>query len=283
MPLDLGWDVVKDVVTWATAAHSAAKDWAEHRIGNVVEHAGVLVAGTNKLNSVVVQLLRPLAYFDPQEWGLEERRNLVHNLVLFVEESVVVPRMRVARQLRTLLPDLDDRDVVLPAGLILQFADFLFTPPSARYSQYPSDETETLPNTETSTHHVTALDSASYVYDQWLTESLPPPPRLTYLIRNAQTSAEVAELRGLAEMLTSLPDGTRGTMHMLESVDPSLRSAIGELVVDSREIFRKSASAKRYGASCRRHAVGLWATHSCAATRFSCFAAPDMGLLALLQ
>jgi hypothetical protein len=31
--LDLAWDVIKDVATWACAAHKAARTKAEHRLG----------------------------------------------------------------------------------------------------------------------------------------------------------------------------------------------------------------------------------------------------------
>jgi hypothetical protein len=37
----------------------------ERRIANVVEHAGVLVAGVNRLNTQVVELIKPLAFSIP--------------------------------------------------------------------------------------------------------------------------------------------------------------------------------------------------------------------------
>jgi hypothetical protein len=54
--------------------------------------------------------------------------DLIRDLVLFAQESVVVPRMRAAREaLRALLPDIEDRDIALHAGVILNFADALFS------------------------------------------------------------------------------------------------------------------------------------------------------------
>jgi hypothetical protein len=125
--LDLTWSVVKDVVGWAASAKKAARSKAQHRIANVVEHCGVLVAGVNKLNAQVVALVGPLTYFSPAEWDIARRAELVNDLILFAEESVVVPRMRSAlATLSALIVDVNDPDIARPTQQIHRFATRLF-------------------------------------------------------------------------------------------------------------------------------------------------------------
>jgi hypothetical protein len=109
------------------AAQNAAVNKSQRRCANVVEHAGLLVAGTTRLNAQAVQLLKPLVYFDPNEWDATARKDLVRDLILFADEHVVVPQMRASRTaLQNLVHDIDDRDISIAAFVILHFANGLF-------------------------------------------------------------------------------------------------------------------------------------------------------------
>jgi hypothetical protein len=207
--LDLGWDVVKDVVGWAGAAQKAARTKAERRISNVVEHAGILVAGVSRLNAQVIELVKPLVYFDPGEWDADSRKSLARDLILFANESVVVPRMRASRDaLRALVPDLNDRDMAGPATEILEFADQLFGR-ADQQQQLLSRNPATLERCEPERAAFLRPDGPSlildsvgnHVYgpDHVLTSAL---PGLLHYVRTAQDERAANRLRRLAGALT---------------------------------------------------------------------------------
>jgi hypothetical protein len=206
--LDLTWSVVKDVVGWAASAKKAARSKAQHRIANVVEHCGVLVAGVNKLNAQVVALVGPLTYFSPAEWDIARRAELVNDLILFAEESVVVPRMRSAlATLSALVVDVNDPDIARPAQQIHRFATRLFVDADALKDFFEegnrSEQGRGLrprpswANRDTSVL-VTTLERLAYGFDADLADAL---PALTRLIRSAQTERDVDELQDLAKQL----------------------------------------------------------------------------------
>ena len=209
MAVDLTWGVVKDVVGWAASAYKAAKGKQEQRYARLVEHAGVLVAGVSRLNRQVVALLGQLRFFEPAEWTTERRADLIRDLILFADESTVVPRMRAARSaLRAVIVDVDDRDVLEPATAILELTDLLFEPAARSRS---GSTGRLLDHAGAAFHEMLTpapLDleasySPRYQPDAYLSEVL---PELIDLLRVAETKEEVGYLRALATSLTKHED-----------------------------------------------------------------------------
>jgi hypothetical protein len=250
--LDLSWDVIKDVAAWAGAAQKAARTKAERRIANVVEHAGVLVAGVNRLNAQVVELIKPLAYFDPNEWTAEDRKQLARALILFSEESVVVPRMLVARDaLRALLPDVADHDVAGPASRILDVTDWLFDSidsDARRTEPYLHHEwsldPELLPVSETALVLESAVMFVRYAPDTDLDAEL---PNLLHLVRTAHDPDEVAMLQRLARLLTQLEDpaSERDRAFGVNRGDTPIRSVLAPYAGRLQAIFGQLIAAQQ--------------------------------------
>jgi hypothetical protein len=171
----------------------------------VVEHAGILVAGETRLNAQVIELIKPLVYFDPDEWDAVSRKALARDLILFASESVVVPRMRTSRHaLRALIADLHDRDVADPAADILRFSDRLFTQTDqqqkslARYSEPytgANSELQTFENVDGPSLILASVAEHEYGPDSSLSSAL---PMLLAYLRGATTKGRALRLRAFA-------------------------------------------------------------------------------------
>jgi hypothetical protein len=75
----------------------------------------------------MLELLRPLMHYKARRWNAAKREKLLDELNAFANDGVIVPRMRVSlAALKSLLPDVADRDLYIPADRIARDADFLF-------------------------------------------------------------------------------------------------------------------------------------------------------------
>jgi hypothetical protein len=255
MPIDLSWSVTKEIVGWIASAAGAARTRGQRRVANVVEHAGVLVAGVSRLNAVTVALLRPLVYFDPAEWDAQRRAGLVGDLILLSDETTIVPRMRTARSaLRSLLVTVDDIDIKRPAAEILAMADFLFEyVPGDPYRRDAEDHDAT----RTAGTLIGQASMPLYGPDSLLTIAL---PTLLKAIRSAEQPREVSRLQRMARDLTAVvperfrhlrgelpldlraPTDTEPAAGVLAPYAESMQVAFGELIGAQQRVFPEMPS-----------------------------------------
>ncbi|NEA37214.1 hypothetical protein [Streptomyces sp. SID13031] len=237
MIIGLSWPVLAHVAGWAVAAAKTARNKEQRRVANVVEHAGIIVSGATRLNTMLVEVLKPLQFFEPSEWDTSRRAALVSEIIILPEESVIVPRVRTSSvALETHLAHLVDVDLSRPVGEICASSKRLFRASVVAYDPLVEEDGMLRPLhvdpelLESRSLSLTRDTGAPYGPEWDLGTAL---PKLLPLIRMADTPGDAVCLRAIAEQLISeMSTDPYGTL-----IVPELQLSFGHVIAAQQRSF----------------------------------------------